>query len=87
MSGLHPALVVTLARPGKAGLEQVVADQLRQEALGQLPLQAHPTFDRRRQIVVDQTCRYPTEPGERPHMTIEKRQLIAAVVQPHEVAA
>jgi len=52
---LHSALVVTLAGPRKARLEQVVADQ-RQEALGELPL--HSALDRRRQIVVDQPRRY-----------------------------
>lgn len=51
-AGFHASLIVSLTGPGKARLEQVVADQ-RLETLGELGEKPHPAFHRRRQVVVD----------------------------------
>ena len=83
---LHAALVVPLAGAGEARLEQVVAHQ-RLESSRQLTLAAHPPTHRRTQIVVDQTQRHAAEVRERPHVAVEERHLVAAVVQPHERTA
>ena len=83
---LHAALVVPLAWTGEARLEQVVAHQSL-EPSRQLTLAAHPATHRRTQIVVDQPQRHATEVSERPHMAVEERHLVAAVVQPHERTA
>ncbi len=83
---LDRALVVALAPAGEAGLEEVVAHQ-GPEAVGQLAVNAHPALHRGGEIVVDDPRRHAAEVGEGPHVAVEEGQLIAPVVDPHEVAA
>ncbi len=83
---LHTAVVVPLAGAGEARLEQVVAHQCL-ESIRQLTLGAHPAPHGGTQIVIDQAQRYAAEVRERSHVAVEKRHLVAAVVQPHQRTA
>jgi len=87
---LAPALdapfVVALARPCKAGLKEIMRRQGR-KAFGQHPLGPNDFADGGRQIVIGNALRYATEIGKGPHMRIQERQLIAALIEPHIIIA
>ena len=85
-AGFHASLIVPLARPGKAWLEQVVTDQ-RLETLGELREKPHPAFHRRRKIIVNYPPRQAIEMSRRPDMAIEEGQLVTGVIEPDEVAS
>src|SRR5215208_3496767 len=57
------------------------------EAFCELPLRAYDLLNGRREVVVDDPPRNPSEVREGPHMGIQERELVAAVVEPHEVAS
>jgi hypothetical protein len=87
---LAPALdtpfVMALTRPRKAGLEEIMRGQ-RGKALGQHALRPDHLADGRGQIVVRHPLGHATERGKGPHVRIQQRQLIAAVIEPHKVIA
>jgi hypothetical protein len=85
-AALHAALVVAFPDAREVGLEQIVADQ-RQESLGEFAPRADDLAHRGREIIVDAAPRDSAQVCECPHVTIEKRQLIAALVEPGELAA
>ena len=82
---LHAALVVALARPGEAGLEQVMAGQ-RLKALGELAVREQHPPHRRLEVVVDTARRHPAEVLEGAHVAVEEGQLVLTLVEPDEVA-
>jgi hypothetical protein len=83
---LDPAFIVPLARPSKAGLEQIMRRQ-RSKPLGEHALRPSDLADGRRQIVVRHPLGHPAEIGKGAHMGIQEGELIAAVIEPHEVIA
>jgi len=84
-AAFHAAFVVTLTRAGKAGFEQVMADQ-RLEPIGQFPLlEPDDPFDRRRQVVVDQPPHHGPKERECPYMPVEETSSVAAVIEVYEV--
>jgi len=82
--GLDAALVVTLPGPREARLKQVVADQ-GTETIRELPVQTHAPLHCRCEVVIEHPCRHTPKIGEGPDVTIEERELVAPLVQPHEV--
>ena len=83
---LDSALVVAFADPGEVGLEQVVADQ-RQKALRQNPLHTNDPAHGRLEIIVDASPNHSLQIGEGSHVAIQKRELVAAFIQPGELTS
>ena len=86
-AGFDAALIVALAGPTEAGLEQVVRGQ-RGEPRRQRPRAAdQDPHDGRPQIVVRHARRHAVEVRKRADVPVEKADLILALVDPREVAA
>jgi hypothetical protein len=84
-AALYAAFVVTLTNAGEAWLEQAVADQ-RLETLGEFALHANDLTYRRRQIIVDAAAWNSPQVSKGAHVTVEKGDGVAALVQPDELA-
>ena len=83
---LDTPLVMAFARPRKAGFEEIMRGQ-RGKALGQHALRPDKRADGRGQMVVRHPLGPATAIGQGPHVRIQQRQLIAAVIEPPKVLA
>jgi hypothetical protein len=84
-AAFHAALVVPFTDAGEVRLEQIVADQ-RLEAAREFAPRADDLAHRRREIIVHAAPRDSAQVGKCPHVAVEKGQLIAALVEPGELA-
>ena len=75
---------MALPHPRKPRLEQIVIRQ-RLETIRQLPVGRHHPAHRRRQIIVDTATGNPAKVLKRSNMAIQKRNLVAPVVEPDEI--
>ena len=80
------ALVMTLPRTGETRLEEIMTGQ-RLEAHAELAVRERDPLHRRAKIIVDRAAGDAAAVGESPEMAIKEGQLVAALVQPTEVAA
>ena len=85
-AAFHAALVVSFADAREVGLEQIVTHQ-RQEPAREFAPCADDLAHRRREIIVHAAPCDAAQVGKRPHVAVEKGQLIAALVEPGELAS
>src|SRR5438552_9640644 len=84
-AAFHSALVVPFADAGEVRLEQIVADQ-RQEPAREFAPHTNNLAYCSREIIVYAAPRDSAQVGKRPHVAVEKGQLIATLVEPGELA-
>jgi hypothetical protein len=83
-AAFHSALVVPFTDAREVGLEQIVTHQ-REEPAREFAPCADDLAHRRREIIVHAALCAAAEVGKRPHVAVEKSELIAALVEPGEL--
>jgi hypothetical protein len=76
---------VPFADAGEVEFEQIVADQ-RQEPAAEFAMGAHDLAHRQREIIVHAAPYYARQVCKRPHMAVEEGELVAALIEPGELA-